>query len=168
MAITNYTYFDQFSDIEVDLTPYLQNINSKSDVDYSFTNLQSVKTTLKNLFERVELISDFKKNILYFDSYQIQDGERPEDVSFKKYNTTDNWWILCIFNDIKNLWMDWPMTNEQLQSMANKLSTTKNLYSEKAYHDLLSERNENLRNILVVKSFYLNDFTTAFRNAVGN
>ena len=166
--MSTYSYFDQFKDTNVDLTPYLNNIKTNSGFDYTLTNLQSVKTTLKNLFERVDVVSDFKKNILYFDSYQIQDGERPEEVSFKVYNTTDNWWILCLFNNIKNIFLDWVWTEEQLQAMAQMLFDKENKYTLQTYYELLHARNESNRFILILKPFYLNDFTSAFRNAVGS
>ena len=166
MSSTSYSYFDQFSDTQVDLTSYLNNIKDTSGFDYSFTNLQSTKPTLKNLFERVDIVDDFKKNILYFDSYTVQDGERPEDVSFKKYNTVENWWVICIFNNVKNLWLDWVMTENQLQSMADKLFETENKYTRNTYYDLLFERNESMRHILVLRPIYMNDLVTAFRTAV--
>jgi len=165
---TNYHYFDQFPDTEIDLTPYLKHVKSESGFDYSLTNLQSVKTTLKNLFQRTDVAKNFKKNILYFESYQIQDGERPEDVSYKFYKTVDNWWILCLFNDIKNIWLDWVWTDDQVQAMADKMFATEGKYKRDVYYNLLIERNESNRHLLVLNPFYLNDFITAFRNAVGN
>jgi len=166
MSSTSYSYFDQFSDVQVDLSPYLNNIKDTYGIDYSFTNIQSPKPILKNLFERVDIVANFKKNILFFDSYTVQDGERPEDVSFRKYDVVDNWWIICLFNGVKNIWMDWVMTEDQLQAMADKLFETENKYTRNTYYDLLFERNESMRHILVLKPIYINDLVTAYRTAV--
>jgi hypothetical protein len=163
---SDFSYFDQFSDMEVNLNPYLNDIKS-SGIDYAFTNLQPVKVKLKNLFERVEVASDFKKNILNFTSYQIIENERPEDVAYKIYGSVDDWWVICIFNDIKNIYLDWPMSEEQLQDMADVFYSQEGIYKRDVYYDLLSERNEGLRNILILNPFYLNDLISAFRTAMG-
>lgn len=163
---STFSYFDQFSDITVNLNPYLTNISQRSNIDYTFSNIQPIQTTLKNMFNRIELINNFKKNILFFDSYLINDGERPENLSYKIYGDVNYWWLFCIFNNIRNIWLDWPMTEEQLNDLANKLYNEDNKYTRTTYYNLLHERNELKRQILILKPFYINDVITSFRNMI--
>jgi hypothetical protein len=58
------------------------------------------------------------------------------------------------------------MTDPQLQTLAEYYYKTENLYTLQTYYDLLHERNENKRNIILLKYDYLNDVVTAFYNAV--
>jgi len=161
-----YTYFNSFSDIIIDLTPYLASIQTETGIDYKFTNIQPVKIPMVNFFDHTEIVSKFINNVLFFDSYTVKDGQRPEDISFDTYKTVEHFWIICIFNNIKTLFNDWAMTEPQLQTLANYYYTNENLYTLQTYYDLLHERNENKRNIILLKSNYLNEVVTAFYNAV--
>lgn len=60
-------------------------------------------------------------NELYLNSfnnynlYEIQDGERPDNVSMRLYDTTDFYWTLFIVNDhLKSGMKAWPLSNSQL------------------------------------------------------
>lgn len=168
MSIINFSYFDQFTDMEINLAPYINDIKSNSGFEYTFSNIQPVKVTLKNLFNRTEVIDNIKKNISYFEPYVIKNGERPDSISYEFYDTVENWWIICVFNNIKNMYNDWPMTDEQLNSMTESLFNSENKYSKSTYYNLLFERNELNRNILILKPLYINDVVSAFRSKVEN
>ena len=161
-----YTYFDSFSDITIDLTSYLASIQTETGIDYKFSNIQPVKIPMANFFDHTEIVSTFVNNVLFFDSYAVRDGERPEDISFDTYGTVEHFWIVCLFNNVKSLYNDWVMTEDQLQTLANYYYIMENLYTLQIYYDLLHERNENKRNIILLKADYLNDVVTAFYNAV--
>lgn len=170
MANTSFSYFDQYTDVVVDMTPYIASINSTLDESlkykYSFTNIQPIKTTLKNLFDKVDLVGNFKSDISFFNSYVVQDGESPQKVSNDFYGTMDNWWIIALFNDMKNMVTDWPMKEDQIQKTADILYQKEGKYSREMYYQLLFDRNETRRNILVLKSIYINDVISAFRNEI--
>lgn len=162
---TTFDYFDQFPLIELDYNPYLESVKSMTGVDYKFTNIQPIKTTSANIFEKIELIIDFKKDILNFDPYTISENERIENVSYNKYSSVDYWWVIAIFNNIKNICTDWPLSNEQLIIIAEELYNTEAKYSKATYYDLLFERNEKKRNILLPKPLTINPITAKFRAA---
>jgi hypothetical protein len=162
---TEFSYFDQFPDVTIYLTPYFSAINTDQPYTYSFTNVQPVQTTLKNLFDQVDLVNNFT-DISFFTSYSIADGERPENVSNNFYNTQNNWWILAIFNNMKNIINDWIMSEPQLQTLSDIYYSKEGKYSRATYYNLLFERNEIHRNILVLKPIYVNDVISAFRNEI--
>lgn len=159
-------YFDQFKDVEIDLSPYLKTISTQSDFTYSFTNIQPVKTTLKNMFEKVELVSKFKSDILKFKVYTVNDMDRLDSISYKFYETVDYWWLICIFNDIRNVYLDFPETEDQLLAHAKMLYQTEGKYPLDTYYNLLFDRNEKKRTFLILKPDYINDVITAFRNEI--
>jgi len=162
----DYGYFDQFLDYEVDLTEYLLKISQDNDYNYTFSNIQPVKIKLKNIFTKIDLIEDYKYNFVYFLEYFIQDGEKIEDISYKFYDTTDYWWIICIFNDIKNLFTDLPLSINELKFLAEKMYKFDKKYTYEGYYDILFEMNEKKRKILILKKQYLNDFLYEFRERV--
>lgn len=163
---TEFSYFDQFHDVQIDLTPYFDAINSNSSFKYSFTNIQPIKTTLKNIFEQVDLVNNIKSTADYFTSYKIGELESPEKVSHDFYGTQNNWWILALFNDMKNLINDWPMSEAQLQYLADQFYQKEGKYTRETYYNLLSQRNDKRRNIIVLKEAYINDVITAFRKEI--
>lgn len=166
MALTEYTYFDQFSDADIDMTPYFDHINDDSEFQYSFTNIQPIKTTLKNIFEHIKLVDDFKKSVSFFESYEIQEKESPESVSDKFYGTQHNWWILALFNNMRNMINDWPMSESQMQSLSERMFRKYGKYSKDTYYELLADRNEQRRKIMVLKPIYINDVIGRFRNSI--
>lgn len=165
---TEYSYFDQFDDVSIDLTPYFDAINADSVYKYSFTNIQPVLTTLKNIFQHVDLLMNFKSNVSFFTQYEIQENDTPESVALKTYGTMDYWWVIALFNNMKNMINDWLMSEAQLQLLTDKLFTKHGTYRRAVYYNLLAERNESQRNILLLKPVYVNEVVSAFRSAVEN
>ena len=160
---SNFSYFDQFLDTEVDLTRYFDTIKKDNDFNYSFTSVQPIRVTLKNMFSKITLVENFKRNILFFDSYEIKDGDTIENIAYRTYNDIEAWWVIAIFNNIKNLYNDFPMTEKQLIEIAEKMNKKDDKYSTKIYYEMLFERNEKKRNILLLNRNYLNDVIAAFR-----
>jgi hypothetical protein len=163
---TDYSYFDQFDDVTIDLTPYFDAINLGSTYQYSFTTIQPVLTTLKNIFQEVDIINTFISNIALFTQYQIQEKDTPEGVSLATYGTMDYWWIIAIFNNMKNMINDWLMSEDQMQALTAKLVMNDGKYSSTVYYNLLVERNEANRNILLPLPANIATIITAFRTAV--
>lgn len=48
--------------------------------------------------------------------YVVQNGERPDQVSFKFYGTTDYDWAILIANDMYSIYDDWPKDSESLNN----------------------------------------------------
>lgn len=75
------------------------------------------------------------KGISYY-SYTIQDGERPDSVSTKFYNTPNFDWIILLVNNMYNIYEDWPKDTltlekyiiEKYGSISNASTTVKYYY----------------------------------------
>lgn len=169
----DFSYFDQFGNIEIDLTGYLANLNTcftspTSGFVYSFSNNQPVITTVSNLFTKYDIIFDYTKNIELILRYDIRDNEFPETVSFKTYGSTDYWWIVYVFNNITEPFKQWPFTQNQIVNLANKLYNEERLYSYQTYLDYLIEINEEKRHIILPKPDTVKDIIWKYRQAILN
>lgn len=156
----NFSYFDQFQDIEIDLGPYISSISN----GYTLSNRQPVKTKIKNLFTKYDLILNLRQNINFFEKYEIPEDELPEVTSFKKYQTTDFWWLVLVFNKIENPFLEWPLTQEQINKMADYLFETEGKYTRKTYYEFLFERNESKRSILLPLPTILNEIVWLYQS----
>lgn len=67
---------------------------------------------VKNLFKRVKIKDDIFENINYFDRYEIQGDERPDNVAYKIYKNSNLDWLILLSNNILNVYEEWPLTNE--------------------------------------------------------
>jgi|TARA_B110000285_G_scaffold217691_1_gene266329 hypothetical protein len=64
---------------------------------------------LPNILKRVKLRANVKGGALLFDSYDVQDNEKPEDIAFKYYGDAEYHWVVLITNNITDRYYQWPM-----------------------------------------------------------
>jgi len=84
--------------------------NALIDVDGS-GNLD----VLKNLTAKAKVSNDLINNAGFYQTVAVIDGERPDLLSQRLYNTSDYHWTFLLLNpQIKNIWDDWPMSASQL------------------------------------------------------
>ena len=69
-----------------------------------------------DIFRRVKARTKIKNNLTLLDKYDVADGERPEHVAYKVYGDTDLFWVVCIMNNIENVYYDWPLSNLQFEN----------------------------------------------------
>ncbi len=86
-------------------TNYFKNFN------YTISNEQIIT----NLLNRVKIkdVGYILKTKVYL-PYFIKDGDRPETIAEEYYGSTSYFWIILFANDIKNIYEDWPRTQEAL------------------------------------------------------
>lgn len=165
MPIRNYIFTDQLVDVEIDFTKYLTNF---SDDNYTleFRNIQPVKATLKDIFSFLDLLPDYKDRGTSFRQYIVKEGELPEDVALRFYGSEDYWWVICLFNDIKNPLTDWPLTEEQINYLADLLSSKEDKYDRDSYYTLLFEENNIKKELEILKNAQVFTLIDQFRNSV--
>lgn len=111
------------------------------NVDYTnrFPNAKSndETTTAKNLFRRPKIREDVLQSITQFEYYNIEDGERPEEVARKVYEDPELEWVILIANNIINLNEGWPLSSAQLpEYLLKKYGSEENLTAIKHYETL--------------------------------
>ena len=90
---------------------YFRSINNVAiDIDGS-GNLD----VLKNLTARAKVSDALLNNAGFYQTIEVVDGERPDHLSTRLYNTDQYHWTFLLLNpQIKNIWDDWPMGASQL------------------------------------------------------
>ena len=83
-------------------------------------------------------IRDYIKNYrgIAYQPYVVQDGERPDNVSFKLYANSRYDWLILLVNDMYSIYDDWPKQSQELEryiiekygSISNASSTVKYYY----------------------------------------
>lgn len=161
----NFNYLDHLEEIEIDVTSYLS-LFSDSNYTLKFSNFQSVKTNVKNIFSRLDLLEGYKDKSGAFFKYYIQETELPEDLALKFYGSEDFWWVVTIYNSIKNPFIQWPMTNDQMDYVAELYSLKQDKYSKEGYKALLAEKSLERQYIDVLNPALLREIIFAFQQAI--
>jgi len=96
---------------------------------YTLDNGES-KQTVTDIFKRVILSKEFQENVSYFEEYDISDGESPEDVSYKFYDTQDLHWLVLMTNNIIDPRFEWPLPEDNLiKQVESKYGSSKNIFT---------------------------------------
>ena len=73
-----------------------------------------------NLLRRVQIKEGLKETAALFDLYDIQGEDTPESVSEQYYGDQKFYWIILLFNNVKDRFYDWPMTSVQFEAYINE------------------------------------------------
>ena len=68
-----------------------------------------------NLLRRVQMKKGLKESAALFDLYDIMGEDTPESVSEQYYGDQQYYWIILLFNDVKDRFYDWPLTAGQFE-----------------------------------------------------
>ena len=75
-----------------------------------------VTKTIVDLSRYVRSSNDLLlKKYQYFD-YEINGSERPDQVSYKVYGSTEFYWVILVTNNIRNIWTEWPLGQNEFES----------------------------------------------------
>lgn len=87
-------------------------------VEYSFGDNEPL-VKFQDLSVYIDAIDQVKEYSSFYQSYQVQNNERPDHSSFKLYGTTDFYWTFWLMNDTVRE-QGWPITNSQIYSQAQE------------------------------------------------
>ena len=62
---------------------------------------------IPDLFRRVKP-NELFDNMAYMNEYEVQDGQKPEHISYDLYETVDYYWVILVCNNIIDPYHDWP------------------------------------------------------------
>tara|TARA_B100000131_G_C18037907_1_gene581171 strand:- start:78 stop:779 length:702 start_codon:yes stop_codon:yes gene_type:complete len=93
--------------------PNLEYLSPLSDRNSASEYIQA-----KNIFKRVKLREDFHNSFTRFEKYQIVDGERPDQVAKKLYDSSKLDWVVLISAGITNVRNEWPLAERDLYEFA--------------------------------------------------
>ena len=69
-----------------------------------------------NLLRRVQIKGGLKETAALFDLYYIQGEDTPESVSEQFYGDQRYYWIILLFNNVKDRFYDWPLPTAQFEA----------------------------------------------------
>ena len=72
---------------------------------------------LPDILRRVKQRSAIKSGQFIFDTYDVVDGEKPEDVAYKWFGDAQLHWVILMTNNVIDRYYDWPMNQVQFQTM---------------------------------------------------
>ena len=90
--------------------------------------------TVKNLFKRGALEQDILQDLSLHTKYKIQGDDRPDNVAFEYYESSELDWLVLTCNNIVNIQTEWPMLqNDFDRFLLDKYETYENLNSTHHY-----------------------------------
>lgn len=149
-----------------------------------------------DILRRVKVRDGIKNNVILFDKYRVVNGESPETVSYRFYETVDHYWILLLINNIKDRFYDWPLSDQAFEEyVKNKyenpgavhhyeitqnsgpntsldyshvieVNSTASGASAVSNYEYERRLQDNKSLIKVLKREYLSEFTQEFKNLV--
>jgi hypothetical protein len=72
---------------------------------------------ITDFLRRVSISDKFRENSVVLEDYFIQDGETPEQVSYKLYGTPAYHWVILMVNDITNPREEWPILDAKVTDL---------------------------------------------------
>lgn len=103
-------------------------------IDYKFGNEAST-TEFQDLSIYADVIDQIKDAVALYEDYYVLPDERPDQVSYKLYGTTENYWTFFLVNE-KLRESGWPLAPGRVFDLAKKLyadkvMTTKTVLTDK-------------------------------------
>ena len=79
-----------------------------------------------NLLRRVQMKKGLKESAALFDLYDIGGEDTPESVSEQFYGDQRYYWIILLFNKVKDRFYDWPLPQAQFEQYVSDKYNTPN------------------------------------------
>ena len=89
--------------------------NQFPQIEYNLSGVNGNTIVVTDIFRRVKARSKLQDNLTLFDKYDVEEGEKPEDVAYKVYGSADYFWIVTLINNIVNRYYDWPLSEYVFQ-----------------------------------------------------
>ena len=70
--------------------------------------------SIKDYFHLLVPRSDVFRIDTLYDPYVVKDGERPDEISYKKYGDEQFYWVILQINNIYNYYEQWPLSENEL------------------------------------------------------
>lgn len=87
-------------------------------ISYPFADLTN-KTMVQDIGVYIDIVDRAKDDIAFYQTYQIKNGERPDQISQKLYGSPDYHWTFFLMNDELRL-RGWPLTEKEIVKKVKK------------------------------------------------
>lgn len=83
--------------------------------DYNFPFFPNAE--MVDIFRRVKFTKDIESDSGNFETYRIEDGQKPEDVAVSFYGDPQWWWLVLLSNNIIDVENEWHKSSTELNSL---------------------------------------------------
>lgn len=90
---------------------------------YSYDGFNTAEL-ITNIMARFSLEKETKENTIIYYEYDVQEGDTPEIVASKVYDSPERHWVVLMMNDIVDPQYDWPLTTITLNNYIDKKYST--------------------------------------------
>lgn len=96
MPVTDYTdkSFDELTGVSKNKFSFLRLFNTLLDEDR--------ETKFLNIFRSYVIDENVLRDISFYESYDVSNGEYWDNVSYNLYGTPYLWWVIALINNITN------------------------------------------------------------------
>ena len=70
---------------------------------------------MRNIILKSQIVQEVFERFEVFYPYIIEDGERPDTISYDYYGDSDYWWVILMANKIVDPYYEWPLTHSELK-----------------------------------------------------
>ena len=89
---------------------------------YDIKNNNNYKL-LPDILRRVKQRNVSASGQFIFDTYDVRNGEKPEDIAYKWFGDAQLHWVILMTNDVTDRYYQWPMNDAQFEEfIADKYS----------------------------------------------
>jgi hypothetical protein len=82
---------------------------------YGYTNYDGIPRQVKNIFLSVDINNIWLDHPNSWYEYTVKDMDTPESISFEYYDDSKLYWIILMFNNINNIYDEWPKSTEVIE-----------------------------------------------------
>lgn len=107
----------------------MANYFSKFPQTYYKQNDEGYRDIVTNIISRYAIGKEIRDNLSFYVNYTIKDGETPEEIAYKIYNSSERHWLVLAANDIIDVQDQWPLSYEQLNKYINQKYFLNGVYS---------------------------------------
>ena len=70
---------------------------------------------LPDILRRVKQRNAVASGQFIFDTYDVRNGEKPEDIAFKWFGDAELHWVILMTNNVTDRYYEWPMSDAQFE-----------------------------------------------------
>lgn len=97
-------------------------------INYKFGDETST-ALFQNITAYVDLIDQVSDDASFYQKYTIKDGDRPDSLSYKLYNTVDYYWTFFLLNEHLRT-QGWPLTVQELYEKSREYYPNQTIVTE--------------------------------------
>lgn len=86
-------------------------------------NNTGVLKLVPDILRRVKVREGISSNLALYDTYDVQNGDTPENLAYKIYGSVDYYYILLLVNNITDRYYGWPLSDQAFEAFVKKKYT---------------------------------------------